>query len=171
MTHPVDLRQVLLAIIIGREHVANAATPGPWMHVDYASPPGQHLTIDGLESTYMGCGSVITMGEQVMGANIAAPNGDLYPRGGYKPREDMRFMAVHNPEDARSRYAHYRSILERHVAKEPYWGGGELFCIGCGFDEAQHYRHRAHECPEVHGVARALLPAELLQQYGIEVDE
>ena len=62
---------------------ANAATPGPWEHGD-----------DGPGGTYMGCGEVWTTGESVMGGSIAAPSGDLYPRGGYSPRDDMAFIAA-----------------------------------------------------------------------------
>lgn len=56
-----------------------AATPGPWVWWD---------------EDYMGCGQVYTMGEHVMGGNIAAPSGDLYPRSGYNPQADMRFVAA-----------------------------------------------------------------------------
>jgi cell division septum initiation protein DivIVA len=73
---------------------AEAATPGPWQHVDYADPEGQPLTGDGQRSTFMGCGSVITMAERVMGGDICAPNGDLYPRSGYSPDADMAFIAA-----------------------------------------------------------------------------
>ena len=79
-----------------REH-ADAATPGPWEHVDFAEPEGQPLTSDGRQSTFMGCGSVITMGEDVMGGDIAGPNGDLYPRSGYSPGDDMAHIALMHP--------------------------------------------------------------------------
>lgn len=69
---------------------AEDATPGPWEHVDYHGS-------DHPESTYRGCGSVITMGEDVMGGDIAAPNGDLYPRSGYSPRDDMALIALMHP--------------------------------------------------------------------------
>lgn len=72
-----------------REHAA-AATPGPWVHVDYQ---GSHHE----DITYMGCGSVVTLGYPVIGGDIAAPSGDLYPRGGYSPFEDMAYIALVNP--------------------------------------------------------------------------
>lgn len=63
----------------------DAATPGPWEHD--LDPDSDWF------KTTMGCGSVYTMGEDVMGGNIAAPNGDCYPRSGYAPKEDMSFIA------------------------------------------------------------------------------
>jgi hypothetical protein len=33
------------------------------------------------------------MGEHVMGGSIAAPSGDLYPRSGYSPLDDMLLIA------------------------------------------------------------------------------
>jgi hypothetical protein len=75
-----------------REH-AEAATPGPWVHVDYHGYNGE--VGDG--STFMGCGNVITWGEGVEGGDIAAPSGDCYPRGGYSPREDMAYVALMSP--------------------------------------------------------------------------
>lgn len=68
-----------------REH-AEAATPGPWEHADH-----------GLHGTYMGCGEVFTMDPDLMGGNIAAPSGDLYPRSGYSPRDDMAYIALMSP--------------------------------------------------------------------------
>lgn len=87
-----------------REH-AEGATPGPWRHVDYADPEGQPLTSDGQQSTFMGCGSIITMTERLIGGDIAmphppyiaGPSGDCYPRGGYSPKEDMAFIALMHP--------------------------------------------------------------------------
>jgi hypothetical protein len=78
------------AATVLREH-AEGATPGPWEHVDYAGSIHP-------DATFMGCGSVVTMGEDVLGGDIAAPSGDLYPRGGYSPKEDMAFIALMNPE-------------------------------------------------------------------------
>ena len=72
-----------------REH-AVAATPGPWVHVDYQGSRHQDIT-------YMGCGSVVTLGYPVIGGDIAAPSGDLYPRGGYSPFEDMAYIALMDP--------------------------------------------------------------------------
>jgi hypothetical protein len=63
----------------------DAATPGPWEHVDHG---------DGPDSTFMGCGQVITLGERVMGGDICAPSGDCYPRSGYRPLDDMAFIAA-----------------------------------------------------------------------------
>lgn len=76
---------------------AEAATPGPWSHVDNADPAGQPLSKEGVPSTFMGCGSVITLGEGVEGGDIAAPNGDLYPRSGYSPGDDMAYIALMHP--------------------------------------------------------------------------
>jgi hypothetical protein len=72
-----------------QEH-AEKATPGPWEHVDYQGSENPDVT-------FMGCGSVITMGEDVEGGNIAAPNGDLYPRSGYSPFGDMAYIALMHP--------------------------------------------------------------------------
>jgi hypothetical protein len=69
-----------------REH-AEAATPGPWEHVDHGPPTG----------SFMGCGQVITMGAEVFGGDIAGPTGDLYPRGGYSPLDDMALIALMGP--------------------------------------------------------------------------
>lgn len=65
---------------------AEAATPGPWSHVDH-----------GKDGAFNGCGQVITWGEGVEGGDIAAPSGDLYPRGGYSPMEDMAYIATVHP--------------------------------------------------------------------------
>lgn len=67
--------------------LADAATPGPWEHVDYAGSADP-------ETTYRGCGSVISMGEDTLGGHVAAPDGDLYPRSGYNPKADMAFVAA-----------------------------------------------------------------------------
>ena len=69
-----------------REH-AEAATPGPWEHVDHGPPAG----------SFKGCGQVITMGAEVFGGDIAGPTGDLYPRGGYSPLDDMALIALMGP--------------------------------------------------------------------------
>lgn len=61
----------------------DAATPGPWAHDDEG---------------FMGCGQVYTANEDLYGGNIAAPSGDLYPRAGYSPKDDMLFIA-HAPAD------------------------------------------------------------------------
>jgi hypothetical protein len=65
---------------------AQAATPGPWEHTEH-----------GQGGSFMGCGQVITWGDGVEGGNIAAPSGDLYPRGGYSPSEDMAYIATVHP--------------------------------------------------------------------------
>lgn len=62
---------------------ADAATPGPWEHVDF-----------GEGGEFMGCGSVITMNEGLLGGDIAVPSGDCYPRSGYNPLADMAFIAA-----------------------------------------------------------------------------
>ena len=64
--------------------LAAEATPGPWA-----------WDADG--DSYMGCGEVFTWGEGVEGGNIAAPSGDLYPRSGYAPQADMKFIAMMDP--------------------------------------------------------------------------
>jgi hypothetical protein len=61
--------------------------PGPWEHVDHGPPTG----------SFMGCGQVITMGADVFGGDIAGPTGDLYPRGGYSPLDDMALIALMGP--------------------------------------------------------------------------
>ena len=68
---------------------AQEATPGPW-EVDGQGP--------GPEFRNMGCGVVYTMHESVLGGDIAMPAGDMYPRGGYSPMEDMTYIATVNPE-------------------------------------------------------------------------
>lgn len=70
--------------------VAEGATKGPWHHVDYAGGPDP-------ETTFMGCGSIVTMHEDGFGGPIAAPSGDLYPRGIYSPFEDMVYIALVHP--------------------------------------------------------------------------
>jgi len=77
------------AATVLREH-ADGATPGPWEHVDYTGSP------HGGE-TFMGCGQVVTFGTNVMGGDIAAPSGDLYPRSGYSPKGDMAYIALMHP--------------------------------------------------------------------------
>lgn len=72
-----------------REH-AKAASPAPWDHVDYHGYSAD-------QSTFMGCGSIISMHPDTMGGDIAAPNGDCYPRGGYSPFEDMAYIALVHP--------------------------------------------------------------------------
>lgn len=84
----VDLLQRAAAAL--REH-AGAATPGPWEHVDYQG------AVDPAYVTYMGCGSVVTMNEDLVGGDIAAPSGDPYPRSGYAPKEDMAYVALMHP--------------------------------------------------------------------------
>lgn len=69
---------------------AEGATKGPWHHVDYAGGPDP-------ETTFMGCGSIVTMHEDGFGGPIAAPSGDLYPRGIYSPFEDMVYIALVHP--------------------------------------------------------------------------
>lgn len=54
-------------------------TPGPWVWDSEG---------------YMGCGQVYTEDEDLLCCNIAAPSGDLYPRSGYSPRDDMKFIAA-----------------------------------------------------------------------------
>lgn len=74
------------AATVLRQH-AQDATPGPWVHVDHGPPNG----------SFMGCGQVITEGAEVYGGDIAGPTGDLYPRGGYSPMEDMAYIALVGP--------------------------------------------------------------------------
>ena len=76
--------QVSAETLAELRRLAAEATPGPWA-----------WDADG--DSYMGCGEVFTWGEGVEGGNIAAPSGDLYPRSGYSPQSDMRFIAAANP--------------------------------------------------------------------------
>ena len=87
------LDETLQQVVLERRARAEAATPGPWQHVDFHGSTG-----GGEVATFMGCGSVITMADAVLGGDIAAPSGDLYPRSGYSPKEDMAFIAAENPE-------------------------------------------------------------------------
>jgi len=82
--------------------VASRATPGPWVH-----------HVDG-DDDYRGCGMVFTLGEDVVGGEIAAPAGDLYPRGGYDPYGDMAFIAANNPHAVMKRLDRDLRLLERH---------------------------------------------------------
>jgi len=72
-----------------REH-ATAATPGPWEHVGWIVGAPE-------PTTFSGCGQVITWAEGVEAGDICAPSGDLYPRSGYSPREDMAYVALMHP--------------------------------------------------------------------------
>lgn len=67
-------------IVDRAEAAVEDATPGPW---EWECQDGE----------FMGCGQVFTMGEDVMGSSIAAPSGDCYPRSGYDPEADMKFIA------------------------------------------------------------------------------
>lgn len=80
MTVIEDLREAARLL---RER-AEAATPGPWAHAG-----------DG--DTFMGCGQVITVDRDLWGGDIAAPSGDLYPRSGYSPQDDMAYIASMHP--------------------------------------------------------------------------
>ena len=97
-----------------REH-AEAATRGPWEHVDHADP-GDPETY----TTYMGCGSVATMDPDLAGGDIAAPNGDLYPRSGYSPKDDMAYIALVNPTVglALATWLEYEATVEKFGAFE-----------------------------------------------------
>lgn len=72
------------------------------------------MTKDGLPSTFKGCGSVITINRDLAGGDIAAPNGDLYPRGGYAPDRDMAFIAANDPATVLRRCERDEKVLERH---------------------------------------------------------
>jgi hypothetical protein len=79
------LEELREAATLVRER-AQAATPGPWVHVGH-----------GTDGAFMGCGYVITDAEGCEGGDIAGPTGDLYPRGGYSPRDDMAWIASMHP--------------------------------------------------------------------------
>lgn len=84
-----------------------AATPGPWEHD---------------EEGFMGCGQVYTSNPDLYGANIAAPSGDLYPRSGYSPKDDMVFIAA-APEDIGKLLAAVNAVLalaDKWQAHFPY---------------------------------------------------
>jgi hypothetical protein len=120
--------ETFLAQLAETERLAKEATPGPWLHVDFAEPSGQPLTASGEQSTFMGCGSVITLAENVLGGDIAAPCGDLYPRSGYSPKGDMAHIAHLDPAWVLRWVVAVREILqqyEHHLAlKNAGYGGG-----------------------------------------------
>lgn len=97
---------VLLQAAQVLEEAASGATDGPWWHVDYVGyRPGE-------QSTYMGCGSVITTSEDMAGGDVAAPAGDMYSRGGYRPAGDMAYIARVNPQVG----VHLGEALRRQAA-------------------------------------------------------
>ena len=67
----------------------------------------------------MGCGQVFTLGEDVYGGNIAAPSGDLYPRSGYSPQDDMAHIARHDPARVLRDVAATRTVVRLHVPVDP----------------------------------------------------
>lgn len=75
-----------------------AATPGPWEHD---------------EEGFMGCGQVYTANGDLYGGNIAAPSGDLYPRSGYSPKDDMILIA-HAPTDMARLIKAVEAVLDLH---------------------------------------------------------
>lgn len=134
--------------------VANAATPGPWEHVDYAGDP--NLDVAWTESTFRGAGSVITWGEGVEAGAICAPNGDLYPRSGYSPKDDMAHIALHDPADALRRYAGELEVLDRHAPKvRP--SSGRVWCVACNEKtDVNLYGEVPWPCPEIRSLASRL---------------
>ncbi len=109
-----DLLRRAAAVL--REH-AEAATPGSWEHVDH-----------GKDGSFKGCGQVITWGDGVEGGDVAGPTGDLYPRGGYSPLEDMALIALMHPPvalalaellDLHAASVEARIEAERHVGVAP----------------------------------------------------
>jgi len=127
------LHERIKAAVEQRLTLAQAATPGPWMHVDYAGSGDP-------DCTFMGCGSVITMGENVLGGAIAAPSGDLYPRSGYSPKDDMAFIADNGPdriirdctEDLWLLNEHALDPNSSHLFCDPGCVGGD--CKRCGME-------------------------------------
>lgn len=123
----IDLYTEILDQLSKLQYAAERATPGPWVHVD-------HIENSGTESTYMGCGSVITMAPHLIGGDVAAPNGDLYPRNGYSPHEDMAHIAAWSPETAlgwirlvqRSALRHYPASYE-----DSSWTPQHKTCDAC----------------------------------------
>ena len=145
-----SLHEKLSARLDELEKLAKDATPGPWRHVDFADPPYQPMTSEGLESTYMGCGSVITMGDGVAGGDIAAPNGDLYPRGGYSPGDDMALIAaVASPDVVLRQVAEDREVLKRH------WRNGNG-CEACWRVTSEATEAVLWPCPDLLNLARRL---------------
>jgi len=147
---PAEQHAWLLARWQAHHDLAAAATPGPWQHVDFADPHGQPATADGQPSTYMGCGSVITMGERVLGGDIAAPNGDLYPHGGYSPSEDMAHIAANDPAFVIAVARAALEVLGRHA---PYVDGDCVDHVELSTDGGDCYAYHAAyvpwPCPEV----------------------
>lgn len=138
---PVELHAHVVAQWQAKLDTARAATPRPWEHVDHASPYGQPMTREGLPSTFMGCGSVITMADAVLGGDICAPNGDLYPRGGYSPSEDMDHIAAFDPTFAIAVCEAALRRLERHAPQRPRM----VACRWCTDDDTDV----PWPCPEV----------------------
>ena len=149
MTDAAAEHSTLVAKVTEYLKIAEAATPGPWMHVDFADPSGQPMTNYGGESTYMGCGSVITMGTGVAGGDIAAPNGDLYPRSGYSPAEDMAHIAAHDPSWAIRVHRQALETLNRHAPDQSQ---------RCRYCTEPGHSVQFYPCPEVVGVRAIYLP-------------
>ena len=150
-----SLHEKLIARLDELEALAKKATPGPWRHVDFADPPYQPMTSEGMESTYMGCGSVITMGEGVEGGDIAAPNGDLYPRGGYSPDGDMAIIAaVASPDVVLRQVTEDREVLKRHQPLT-YELTHET-ATTCNWCDGGEDRVPEWPCPDLESLARRL---------------
>lgn len=101
---------------------AGFATPGPWEHVD-------HFDSGGGDMTYAGCGSIITMDDELYGGPIAAPDGDLYPRSGYSPFRDMSYIARLHPPVGLA----LADLLDEHARHENARTWSEEAAVGTPF--------------------------------------
>lgn len=134
-------------MIQARLAAAQAATPGPWQHVDF------HGGADPGDVTYMGCGSVVTMAHAVLGGDICAPSGDLYPRSGYSPFGDMAFISANGPDVVITNCIEDLYVIARHQVSfetdsdEAWKRYGK--CTGC---------MQQWPCQDIKSVARRYIP-------------
>jgi hypothetical protein len=142
------LHERVTAAVEKRLAVAQAATPGPWEHVDYHGGPYP-------DWTFKGCGSVVTMAPDLAGGDIAAPNGDLYPRSGYSPRDDMAFIAANDPARIIRDCRRDLKVLGRHHTY--------------GLQLAPEFRKGCVHCQQGGGVCAEI--RDLAEAYEIGVDD
>jgi hypothetical protein len=105
----------------------------------------------------MGCGQVYTANEDIWGCSIAEPSGDLYPRSGYSPKDDMILIA-NAPTDMAALLGAVRAVLGVHEPVDAIMYGGKnahkvQVCTGCGQDDGNWNRY---PCPTVTAINAAL---------------